>query len=403
MSAFSDVLGVTDARKVGFLGTVADGMCPLMGRNVEPMIRLSGWVGAWLVAGVALVLASPTLAESPPYQEVDNAGCLACHNNPSLTYEFTGGEIWSLYVAQEDFATSVHGQRTLACTACHTDIQGYPHPQLTVGSSRYYQLEQYKTCETCHPAVYREALDSVHARQIAAGNWAAAICTDCHDPHTAQAGPSRTEIPVTCSKCHSSIYTEYRESVHGEALLDADNLDVPTCVDCHGVHQQEDPRTALFRLNSPRLCATCHADADMMGRYGLSTEVFDTYVADFHGTTVTLFERLSPDLPTNKPVCYDCHGVHNMRSAADPGSQVYQENLLKTCQKCHPDASANFSATWLSHYRPDLRKYPLVFFVDLFYKLLIPAVIGFMLLYVGVDALSRLSRRLRRGRQRGEA
>jgi predicted CXXCH cytochrome family protein len=367
------------------------------------MIRLRGWLLSGLVVGAAMVLATPAQAESPAPQGADNASCLACHDNPSITYQFPGGEVWSLSVSQDGYAASVHGQQGLACTDCHTDIQGYPHPPLTVGNSRYYQLEQYKTCETCHPAVYREALDSVHARQIAAGNWNAAICTDCHSPHTALAGPARTEIPVTCSKCHSSIYEEYRQSVHGQALIDADNVDVPTCVDCHGVHSQEDPRTASFRLNSPQLCARCHADAEMMGRYGLSTDVFDTYVADFHGTTVTLFERLSPDLPTNKPVCYDCHGVHDMRSHSDPESQVYQENLLRTCQKCHPDATANFSATWLSHYRPDLRKFPLVFLVDLFYKLLIPGVIGFMALYVGVDFLSHLSRRVRRGRQDREA
>jgi uncharacterized membrane protein len=43
-----------------------------------------------------------------------------------------------------------------------------------------------------------------------------------------------------------------------------------------------------------------------------------------------------------------------------------------------------------------------VFFVDLFYKILIPAVIGFMLLYVAVDFLSRLVRRFR-SRHGGEA
>jgi predicted CXXCH cytochrome family protein len=246
-------------------------------------------------------------------------------------------------------------------------------------------------------------LDSVHAQQIAAGNWAAAICTDCHDPHVAQAGPSRVEIPVTCSKCHSTIYNEYRDSVHGKALIDAENTDVPTCVDCHGVHNQEDPHISAFRLNSPQLCASCHADGATMNKYGLSVDVFDTYVADFHGTTVTLFERQSPDQPTNKPVCYDCHGVHNMRRADDPSSQVFQDNLLRTCQKCHPDASASFSSTWLSHYRPDVRKFPLVFFVDLFYKILVPAVIGFMVLYVVVEFVSRLARRLRGGRQGGEA
>ena len=34
-----------------------------------------------------------------------------------------------------------------------------------------------------------------------------------------------------------------------------------------------------------------------MGKYGISTQVLNTYVADFHGTTVTLFEQVSPNTP----------------------------------------------------------------------------------------------------------
>jgi hypothetical protein len=130
-----------------------------------------------------------------------------------------------------------------------------------------------------------------------------------------------------------------------------------------------------------------------MSKYDLSTGVFNTYVADFHGTTVTLFEHQSPDLPTNKPVCYDCHGVHNMKKADDPDSQVVRENLLTTCQRCHPDANENFPATWLSHYEPSLEKYPLVYFVDLFYQILIPAVVGFMAVYVVIDMGSSILHR----------
>jgi hypothetical protein len=143
-----------------------------------------------------------------------------------------------------------------------------------------------------------------------------------------------------------------------------------------------------------------------MAKYGISTNVFDTYVADFHGTTVTLFERQTPDLPTNKPVCYDCHGVHNIRRADDPQSQVFREHLLQTCQRCHPDATENFSASWLSHYEPDLQEYPLVYLVDLFYKIMIPAVLGFMILFVLADAGSRFVHRARKepqGKSEGDS
>jgi predicted CXXCH cytochrome family protein len=353
-------------------------------------------LGAALLVGVIGV--GQAAASGPPPQGGEVEACLACHGNPDLTYEFPSGEEWSLYVDEETYNASVHGQERLACTACHTEIEGYPHPPLEVSSVRFYQLDQYRTCAQCHESVYQQALDSVHARELAAGNWQAPVCSDCHGAHDTQPPDQpRSRIPRTCSKCHAEIDNAYLESVHGEALQEESNPDVPTCVDCHGVHRQEDPRTTEFRLNSPELCATCHANEEMMARYDISTNVFETYVSDFHGTTVTLFERQSPDLPTNKPVCYDCHGVHDMRSPEDPASQVYRTNVLDTCQKCHPDASENFPASWLSHYEPDLEKYPVVYFVDLFYKVFIPAVLGFMGVYVVVDMGGSLVRRLRGG------
>jgi len=95
--------------------------------------------------------------------------------------------------------------------------------------------------------------------------------------------------------------------------------------------------------------------------------------------------------------------VHNMKHTDDPNSQVVQENLLQTCQKCHPDATENFSATWLSHYEPDLERYPVVFFVDLFYKIFIPAVLGFMGIYVAIDLGGHLVRGARGGHREEEA
>ena len=358
------------------------------------------WICIATLLWMGLIGAQAALAEGPVPQAGDNGACLACHSNPELKYEFASGEVWSLHVDEQTFTDSIHGRQGLACTACHTNISGYPHDRLLVDSSRFYQLAQYQSCAQCHNEVYQKSLDSIHAQSLASGNWQAAICTDCHGAHdTTPPNQPRTKIPRTCSKCHSGIYNEYLDSVHGHALTDENNPDVPTCIECHGVHNQEDPRTTQFRLNSPQLCATCHADAVLMGKYDISTNVFDTYVADFHGTTVTLFERQSPDLPTNKPVCYDCHGVHSMKRHDDPQSQVFQQNLLHTCQKCHPDATQSFSASWLSHYEPDIQKYPVVYFVDLFYKILIPSVLGFMGVYVAVDIGSHLVRRVRGRRE----
>ena len=161
-------------------------------------------------------------------------------------------------------------------------------------------------------------------------------------------------VPRTCARCHEAIYAQYEKSAHGAALLGEGNPDVPTCIDCHTVHSTPDPRTARFRVNSPQICARCHTDAKKMKRYGLSTAVLQTYVADFHGSTVTLFQKNHPGQQTNKPVCFSCHGVHDIPHAADPEKGLRTKaNLLKACQGCHPDATASFPDAWMSHFAPD--------------------------------------------------
>jgi len=75
-----------------------------------------------------------------------------------------------------------------------------------------------------------------------------------------------------------------------------------------------------------------------------------------------------------------------------------KENLLVACQKCHPDATANFPDSWMSHYIPSPENYPIVYYVNLFYKFFIPAVLGPMVIFV----LSDIARRLI-NRRKGEA
>jgi hypothetical protein len=123
--------------------------------------------------------------------------------------------------------------------------------------------------------------------------------------------------------------------------------------------------------------------------------VLETYVADFHGSTVTLFQTSRPDQETNKPVCYDCHGVHDIPHTSDPRKGIRTKaNLLRTCQQCHPGATANFPDAWMSHFIPDRERTPAVYWVGWLYRILIPVTVGGMLLFVGADyARRRIDRR----------
>ncbi|MFQ5343471.1 MAG: cytochrome c3 family protein [Anaerolineae bacterium] len=342
--------------------------------------------------------ANTAAAASPTQAQPDNAFCLRCHANPNLKTHFANGDVLSLHVDESTFNTSMHGLAQVKCVDCHTNITGFPHPPLVATDRRDFQMDRYPSCSRCHPREYELALDSMHARALAQGNREAAVCVDCHGSHNVQ-NPDvpRQRISFACAECHAAIFDTYRKSVHGSALIGESNPDVPTCIDCHGVHNIADPTTVQARLKSPEICGGCHGDPERMDKYGISTDVFDTYLADFHGTTVELVERISPNQPSNKAVCFDCHGVHDIRPVNDPEAQVVKENLVKTCRKCHPDATTNFPASWTQHYRASREEYTLVWAVQWFYRLLIPGMIGFFVAFIALDAGRRTWDRWRRG------
>jgi len=351
--------------------------------------------------------AAPSYQESsePSYQgdKPSNDFCLACHQEEGIKITL-GKESLPVTINPTQFGLSVHSQEGIACADCHTGISDYPHPNVKVKNTRDFTLSFLDTCKNCHEDQYTKVQDSVHQRAFDEGNKNAATCADCHDPHTqtrltgktsGELTPSaRLDIPKTCAKCHRGIYDSYKYSVHGNALTQEDNTDVPTCISCHGVHNIQDPTAITFRNSTPFLCAKCHTDSTIMDKYGISTNVLNSYVADFHGTTVKLFEEEFPGQPTNKPVCTDCHGVHDIAKVGNSETGIaMQENLLTKCQRCHPGATANFSAAWMSHYEPSPEHNPLVYYVNLFYKFFIPTVLGGMIFFVITDIYRRIVNR----------
>jgi len=76
-----------------------------------------------------------------------------------------------------------------------------------------------------------------------------------------------------------------------------------------------------------------------MQKYGISTNVVQSYLEDFHGRSVALIGVQGKDIPVREAVCTDCHGTHDIQKVDRPQFAVIKANLLETCQKCHPDAT----------------------------------------------------------------
>ncbi|MBI4304159.1 MAG: cytochrome c3 family protein [Chloroflexi bacterium] len=266
----------------------------------------------------------------PPPQESNN--CQTCHGQRDLSTTLPSGEKLPLYVDPTAFAQSLHGK--LSCTTCHSSIKDYPHPQ-----------------------------------------------------------PEAVSPQQSCSQCHQAVSDQYVGSVHGKAIVEQNNTDVPACSDCHSAHAFEDPRTPTFRIKSVELCNSCHGNAQLMRKYDISTNVMQSYLEDFHGATVAVASKQNKDIWVETAVCTDCHGVHDIKAVDDPESPVIKANLVATCAKCHADANTNFPGAWLSHYEPTPTKAPMVFLVKLFYRIMIPFIVLGLSAHVFLDLRRALSKR----------
>ena len=399
-----------------------------------------------------MLVAVLMLGASVPLLAADDKACLECHGSAqqvadaasAMDLKLTPARTTALVVPAPDPASPHAG---IACLDCHPKASDLPHPAGMLAGN---------PCATCHDDALKRLNSSAHrdpkggsdlgaqcwnchgahnvwpakdprstlapanvaARCLAchdkqqylagvhgwgvemAGLSVAATCVSCHGGHDIlppsdpASTTSRAKVSFTCGKCHGPVAETYRKSVHGAALTATDNPDVPTCVGCHKAHETADPRSPRFRSSSPEICGRCHADRAMMAKYGLSTQVFTTYVADFHGTTAELFRATSPDQPLNQAVCYDCHGYHDVQKVRGIGKDEVNRKLLVRCQTCHQGAKFAYLSAWTAHYVPSPQHYALIYWVKEFYRFAIPGTVGFFLLYIAVDWW----RRRRRGR-----
>ncbi len=342
-------------------------------RSVQPLVAL---------AFISFLASSLSAWDARGATSDEAETCLACHGDRDLRVTLENGETASLFMDQNLLAKSVH--KALRCTDCHAGLDQVPHPKRHYRNLAQFHASFSESCKTCHFENYTKTLDSVHYRLLVRGDVFAPTCVKCHGSHDiAPPAKPRSRISHTCATCHEAIFDAYTKSVHGKALLTEQNQDVPVCTDCHRSHDIADPRNRAWLLKTPALCGRCHANKKLMSKYGLSTAVLSTYLADFHGTTASFGAEGSQG--SNQPVvalCVDCHGIHDIGKATGSSAIALRKNLVHTCRKCHPGASQNFPAAWLSHYEPTFKRAPLVYLVKLFYKIIIPFIVGGLILQI---------------------
>ena len=178
------------------------------------------------------------------------------------------------------------------CGTCHADVE-----RMNPYGLRTDELAQYWV--------------SGHGRRLRqASDTTVAVCIDCHGTHNVLAranSQSRVffrNIPETCGRCHadaalmrdhnlpSEIVDQYRQSVHGQNVLEHGDAGSPECATCHGSHGAAPPGVA----NVGHVCGRCHK------------QVEDNFLKSVHGT-----------IPVMTP-CIGCHApggvLTTTRSAA---------------------------------------------------------------------------------------
>ena len=316
--------------------------------------------------------------------------CMGCHQYP-IAITFPDGSIEPVAVHPELLELSVHSD--LSCDDCHAGFNRSAHPIGDHPNRRAMSLELSKVCHECHDDKQERFVESIHYTMLESGRTEAPVCTDCHGAHDIIRGGSEKQRSVKrCEKCHAETYQTYAQSVHGAQVLKQNNGDVPICSDCHEAHAISDPRTSEFHYDTPTMCGECHGNADLMESYGLTANVLNSYLTNFHGITAD-FYRQSGEYGNRIAVCTDCHGIHDIASTKGDDAYIVKEKLLVRCRVCHEEAPEDFPTAWISHYPPTWQSAPLVYAVQLGYQILIPFMIAGLLLHILLQLFRHLLKR----------
>ncbi len=285
---------------------------------------------------------------SPVHADVNN--CITCHQE----WEDNDGPSFK-------FSRDIHSQNGLGCADCHggdptlDDMDEVRQSKNYRGVPDHLQVPDF--CARCHsdasymhnhnPSLPVDQLakykTSVHGQRLfGLGDKKVANCISCHTVHEigdAKMPHSSTHpqnIPKTCAHCHADAkymaeydiptnqYDDYKQSVHGIALLVDNDLGAPACNDCHGNHGAAPPGVNSLAA----VCGVCHA---------LEAQLFDgsPHKAAYEEYDIPMCEICHSNHKILKPtdamigssdtaVCTDCH-------APDDGTKgIYTADSIKT-------------------------------------------------------------------------
>ncbi len=266
--------------------------------------------------------------------------CLTCHQEEdSMPENFH----------EED----IHMQEDLSCAGCHggdptteDEDESMSEEKGFVGVPTKAEIPNF--CGKCHSDFTfmrkyqtRIATDQVsqfytspHGKGLKKGDKNVADCISCHTSHNifSAKDPRSTvyplNVPRTCNNCHgkkllmmnynlkTDQFKKYSESVHGNALLNKNDIGAPACNDCHGNHGMNAPEA----ISVSHVCGACHLH-NM--EYFTESKMGHAFKEnDFHG-------------------CEQCHGHHAVQKTNDDMVGIDE---ISTCVNCHEKGEKGYAA-----------------------------------------------------------
>lgn len=278
--------------------------------------------------------------------------CGVCHTDQVSQYQqSTHGKLFAQKNPNAPYCIDCHGTHAILSKK-NTQSPTYPLnvPKLCAGCHRenqkaavHYQGNQHEIMD--------HYVESIHGRGLLkSGLVVTAMCTDCHTAHhelpsnDPASSVNRNNIVQTCAKCHNGVYEKFKNSIHalGPHRDSRNSAKLPVCNDCHTAHAIKRTDMNSFNFEIMNVCGKCHED------------IAKTYFQTFHGKVTKLGYAKTAK-------CQDCHGSHEILPVTDPRSTLSRQNIVGTCQQCHPGATRRFAGYLTHSTHHDPKKYPWIF------------------------------------------
>ena len=235
---------------------------------------------------------------------LNGLGCADCHGGDPTLEDMDDVRQSSGFLGVPD-----HLEVPEFCARCHSDAVYMRNHNPSLPTD---QLQKYRT------STHGQRLFGQRDRKVA-------NCVSCHSVH--EIGDGRlpyssthpANVPATCGKCHSDAaymadygiptgqFEDFTHSVHGQALLERNDLGAPACNDCHSNHGAAPPG----HQSLDAVCGNCHA---------LEAELF------LKSPHKVAYEE------NDFPMCETCHSNHRIEKPHD-GMVGTSDDAV--CSDCH--------------------------------------------------------------------